>query len=141
MDVLGHVLVQYLERPRVGAISASAGDLVVLDAAELVVLLPEIGFEELRRGEELKDCDVSFGELSPARAAGVSINKRPAPRVKAPAAAPLVMKARRLIRCSDSSFISVISFRAGLPTGGGRDSGFRHAPATVLTAERRTRDP
>jgi hypothetical protein len=45
VDVLGHVLVEDRERLGVGSIPASAWNLAVLDAAELVVLLPQIGFE------------------------------------------------------------------------------------------------
>ena len=62
VDVLVHVLVDDGERLGVGPISASAGDLAVLDAAELVVLLPEIGFEQLRGGEELENRRVARRE-------------------------------------------------------------------------------
>src|SRR3954451_7143764 len=61
------------------------------------------------------------GSASPASAAGVSIRSLPAPRVRAPAAAPLARKARRLVRCSDDSFICVLlllglGYRACSPT-------------------------
>ena len=77
VDVLVHVLVDDGERLGVGTIPAPARDLAVLDAAELVVLLPEIGFEQLGRGEELEDRHVPAGRASPASAAGVSIKSRP----------------------------------------------------------------
>src|SRR4051812_35441029 len=57
------------------------------------------------------------GSPSPASAAGVSIRNLPAPRVRAPAAAPLTRKDRRLVRCSDDSFIDVLLFGG---TGGYR---------------------
>ena len=62
VDVLGHVLVDDGERPGVGPVPASARDLAVLDAAELVVLLPQVGFEQLGGGEELENRSVSRGE-------------------------------------------------------------------------------
>ena len=62
VDVLVHVLVDDGERLGVRPIAASAGDLAVLDAAELVVLLPEIGFEQLSGGEELENRSVSRRE-------------------------------------------------------------------------------
>ena len=42
--------------------SPAARDLAVLDAAEFVVLLPEIGFEQLCGGEELENRGVSRWE-------------------------------------------------------------------------------
>jgi hypothetical protein len=62
VDVLVHVFVDDGERLGVGPIAASAGDLAVLDAAELVVLLPQIGFEQLGGREELEDRSVSRWE-------------------------------------------------------------------------------
>src|SRR4051812_5242304 len=62
VDVLVHVLVDDGERLGVGTTSTSARDLTVLDAAELVVLLPEIGFEQLRGGEELENRSVARRE-------------------------------------------------------------------------------
>ena len=55
VDVLVHVIVDDGEGLGVRPISPSASDLAVLDPAELVVLLPEIGFEQLRGCEELED--------------------------------------------------------------------------------------
>jgi hypothetical protein len=52
VDVLIHVPVQYRNRVGVGRAPAAAGDFAVLDAGELVVLLPKIGLDELGRGEE-----------------------------------------------------------------------------------------
>ena len=44
VNVLRHVFVQLLQGFGIGCIAAPAGNFVVLDASELVVLLPEIGF-------------------------------------------------------------------------------------------------
>ena len=62
VDVLVHVLVDDGERLGEGAIPPAARDLAVLDAAEFVVLLPEIGFEQLCGGEELENRGVSRWE-------------------------------------------------------------------------------
>src|SRR6266576_6733142 len=52
MDVLVHVLVQHRDSVVIGRVPAAAWDLAVLDARELVVLLPDIGLDDLGRGEE-----------------------------------------------------------------------------------------
>ena len=46
MDVLVHVLIQHLNGRGVGRIPGPAGDFGVLDSAEFVVLLPQIGFDD-----------------------------------------------------------------------------------------------
>ena len=48
VDVLVHVLVQHRDGIVVGRVPAAAGDFAVLDAGELVVLLPQIGLDESR---------------------------------------------------------------------------------------------
>jgi len=62
VDVLGHVVVHDGECRGIGWISCSAGDFAVLDSAELVVLDPEIGLDDLRRGSEAKHGSISAGE-------------------------------------------------------------------------------
>ena len=64
VDVLGHVRVEHRERVCVIGIATAAGHFAVLDAAELVVLLPGIGLEDLGRGEELENRRVSRGEAA-----------------------------------------------------------------------------
>ena len=59
VDVLGEILVQHREGPGVVLVPASARALAVLDPAELVVLLPQIGLEELRRSQELENGHVT----------------------------------------------------------------------------------
>ena len=49
-----------------GSASAAARHLAVLDAAELVVLLPEIGLEDLGRGEKPEDRGVALGQAGTA---------------------------------------------------------------------------
>jgi hypothetical protein len=61
VDVLGHVPVELLEGRRVGRAAAPAGDLAVLDPPELVVLLPQVGLEDLRRCQEPEDRRVTVG--------------------------------------------------------------------------------
>jgi hypothetical protein len=41
--------------------AAPAGDLTVLYASELVVLLPQIGLQDFERGKEAENVDVSLG--------------------------------------------------------------------------------
>jgi hypothetical protein len=66
VDVLVHVLVQHRDSLRIGRVPASAGNLTVLDAGELVVLLPEIGLEDLERSQEPENRRISPGK-TPAR--------------------------------------------------------------------------
>jgi hypothetical protein len=54
-DVLGHVPVEVLERRDVGGVAA-------VHAAELRVLLPQVGLEQLRRGQEPQDGGVAARE-------------------------------------------------------------------------------
>jgi hypothetical protein len=67
VDVLGHVLVQHRDGLGVIGIPGSAGNFAVLDPGELVVLLPEIGLDDLGCGEELENrrvalCQAAFCE-------------------------------------------------------------------------------
>jgi len=64
VDVLVHVLVQDRDRIVVGRVTGSAGDLLVLDAGELVVLLPQIGFDQLGSSQEAENGCVPFGETA-----------------------------------------------------------------------------
>jgi hypothetical protein len=48
----------------VRCVAAAAGDLTVLDASELVVLLPQVGFDDFRRRQEAQDRLVSLGQAS-----------------------------------------------------------------------------
>ena len=52
VDVLVHVLVQHRDSLGVVRVAAAARDLAVLDAGELVVLLPQIGLDDLGRSQE-----------------------------------------------------------------------------------------
>src|SRR4029077_7003895 len=45
VDVYGHVFVKYLDGLRVGFVSGSSGNFVILDTAEFVVLDPKVGLE------------------------------------------------------------------------------------------------
>src|SRR5450759_5124806 len=69
MDVLGHVPIEHLERLRVSRAAGTARYLAILDAAELVVLLPQIGLKDLRGSKESQygriaysDSRLRFGE-------------------------------------------------------------------------------
>ena len=58
VDVLVHVLVQHRNGVVVGRVPGSAGDFAVLDAGELVVLLPQIGFNDLGSRQEAENVRV-----------------------------------------------------------------------------------
>src|SRR6202035_5454805 len=62
VDVLRHVFVELLQRFGIGRTPAAAGDLAVLDAPELVVLLPQIRLEDLGGREEPEDGCVAGGQ-------------------------------------------------------------------------------
>jgi hypothetical protein len=64
VDVLIHVLVQYSHSVVVGGVAAAAGDFAVLDARQLVVLLPHIGLEDLGGSQEAKNRRVAFGKAA-----------------------------------------------------------------------------
>jgi hypothetical protein len=64
VDVPVHVLVEHRDGLGVGRVAAAAGDFAVLDAGELVVLLPQIGLEDLGRGQEPENRLVSRGEAA-----------------------------------------------------------------------------
>ncbi len=64
VDVLIHVPVEDFQGIRVIWIPASVRLLAVLDTAELVVLDPEIGLEDLRRGREPQHGGVAVCDFS-----------------------------------------------------------------------------
>ena len=64
VDVLRHVGVEHRERVRVVRIATPAGNFAVLNATELVVLLPKVGFERLERGEEPQNRRISRGQTA-----------------------------------------------------------------------------
>src|SRR5207244_6827133 len=67
-DVLRHVAVKVLQRSNVGLVSA-------VYTSELVVLLPEIGLDELRRGEKAQNRGVALRKCA-ARRHGVRRQQR-----------------------------------------------------------------
>src|SRR5438132_2476793 len=67
VDVLSHVSIELCERIRVGLVSSPAGYLAVLNATQLVVLLPEVGLENFERGKESENCSVALREASTRR--------------------------------------------------------------------------
>ena len=103
VDVLVHVLVQHRKRRGIGRIPGSARNFVVLDAAEFVVLLPQIGFDDFCCRQESENVRVSLRETATllasayfALAVGALANS-PAPMVPAPTASDVPKKERRLI--------------------------------------------
>jgi len=70
VDVLVHVLVQHCDRLGVGRVPASTWHFAVLDPAELVVLLPQVGLENLGRRQELQNRDVALAETLTIRRGG-----------------------------------------------------------------------
>src|SRR5881275_516366 len=71
VDVLSHVLVQHRESRGIGRVAASTRYFAVLDPAKLVVLLPQVGLENLGRGEELQNRHVALAEALPMPACAV----------------------------------------------------------------------
>src|SRR5258708_40088146 len=61
VNILGHVCIKKRNGSGVGGTSTSSGDFAVLDSAEFVVLLPEIGFEDFGCGQEPKDGHITYG--------------------------------------------------------------------------------
>src|SRR2546429_9028604 len=73
MDILVHVLVQHRNRCGVGWIPGPAWDFGVLDSAEFVVLLPQIGFDDFCCRQESKNVRASPREINTrARSGGIS---------------------------------------------------------------------
>ena len=64
VDVLGHVLVQHGKRLGVGWTPSSAWNLTILDAAELIILLPQISFDEFYCRQESENVRVSPRETA-----------------------------------------------------------------------------
>src|SRR5205814_8215383 len=62
VDVLRKIVINSLKFSHILRITAAAGDLVVLDSGEFVVLHPEISFENLRRRGKPEEGGVSFGQ-------------------------------------------------------------------------------
>src|SRR5438034_3600721 len=96
VDVLVHVLVQHRKGSGIGWISGSAGDFGILDSAEFVVLLPQIGFDDFCCRQESKNVRVSHREINTRARSGALANS-PAPMVPAPTASEVPKKERRLI--------------------------------------------
>ena len=59
MDVLRHVPIEDLNGGGIGRIPGSSGNFGVLDSAEFVVLLPQVGFDEFRCRQQPKNSLVS----------------------------------------------------------------------------------
>ena len=64
VDVLVHVPIQHLHGGGIGGVPGAARHLAVLDAGELVVLLPQIRLDDLGGSQELEDRGVSLGEAA-----------------------------------------------------------------------------
>src|SRR5205807_10315063 len=65
VDVLAHIRVQHLKGSSIFRTPTPSGDFAVLDAAEFVVLLPRIGFEDFCRREKPQNGRVSLYEPAP----------------------------------------------------------------------------
>src|SRR5882724_1027124 len=66
MNVLIHVPIELIDGRSVIRTPAATRDLGILDAAEFVVLLPEIGFDDLGCSEPAQDCRVAACEVTMA---------------------------------------------------------------------------
>jgi hypothetical protein len=77
VDVLVHVLVQHSHGVVIGRVAGAAGNFAVLDPGELVVLLPDVGLDDLGRGEKAENRFVALGE-SPTCGGGRRVGQEPA---------------------------------------------------------------
>src|SRR5260370_37199175 len=59
MNILRHISVDLYKQISVGLIAASSWDFTVLDSAELVVLLPQIGFKDFKRSKKAQNIYVA----------------------------------------------------------------------------------
>src|SRR5258707_12712359 len=59
MDILRHIRIKFRKRVGIGFVSAPSRNLLVLDSSELVVLLPQIGFEDFKCGKKAENTRVS----------------------------------------------------------------------------------
>jgi hypothetical protein len=64
VDVLGHVHIQHLQGRLVPGNAGATGVLAVLDAAQLVVLFPQVGFEDFGGRQEPEDGHIAWGETT-----------------------------------------------------------------------------
>src|SRR5262249_17277720 len=67
VDILRKIVVDRFQLFGVLGISGSAGDLVILNSAQLVVLNPEIGLENFRSRSKAQQSSVAFAQLARLR--------------------------------------------------------------------------
>jgi hypothetical protein len=99
VDVLVHVAVELFQSLGILRTAAPAGDLTVLYASELVVLLPQIGLQDFECGKEAENVDVSL-----SRRVGECRDGNPAVRSPVPmggAASAERRTERRVAECFD----------------------------------------
>ena len=74
MDILIHVSIQYFHGAGIGWIPCPTRDFAVLDAGELVVLHPQIGFDEFCCRQKSKNVKISLrgSVLLRSRRGGIS---------------------------------------------------------------------
>jgi hypothetical protein len=65
VNILIHIPIEHAKGSRVRRVPRPAGNFAVLDASQLIVLLPQIGFEDFRGSQEAENSDVPFGEATP----------------------------------------------------------------------------
>src|SRR3954463_14920351 len=66
MDVLRHVFIKDGKRSRIGRVSGTARDLLILYPSKFVVLLPEIRFQNFRCRQESQDRRVALTQPTAA---------------------------------------------------------------------------
>jgi hypothetical protein len=62
VNILRHVTVDAVERVRIGLAAGATRQFAVPDSSEFVVLLPQIGLEDLEGCEKAQDGDIAFRE-------------------------------------------------------------------------------
>ena len=83
VDILGHIPIQDEQVIGVRGVLRPAGDFAVLDAAQFIVLLPQVRLDDLQRCQELKDSQIALGRP------GVHRVRQGAARIQKPGAEQL----------------------------------------------------
>src|SRR6185437_5638938 len=59
MDILRHISIKIRKCASIGFVSGPSRNLLVLDSSKLIVLLPQIGFEDFKCGKKAENAHVS----------------------------------------------------------------------------------
>src|SRR5438477_10378356 len=62
MDIHRHVFIEIIERLGIGGISAPSRNFAILNSSKFIVLLPEIGLQNLKSSKESQDIHIALGK-------------------------------------------------------------------------------